>query len=711
MIGKISERLKLKHIDVYGEQYEEFLQALEGNSFINKVGIYESEIEDGLFIEAEVVISIPTRGVYNNLDIRAKEEVIIFLKSDYPLSAPSVIILRDDFPFSSVPHLNMGVSKSKVEELNLCLYRGDIDEWFYEHGAVEFCYLINQWFSDLVNGRLIKNDGFECIRINNGIGVMIADYEALGKKIEDDSREKGHYVLSISSENLYLKVDNENYKADEKHGPCLLVFDKRENSEYFSGNLEKVSDLKQFNCYNGLNHAIQKYRNTYYDPKDKDSARNNMIYVLFAVKRPQQVIGTFGRFEFIAFLMEFNFELNPYVDNCSIKNLTAIQSLNCKMTERLSGTQFEKDNIVIWGCGALGSKVSLELAKMGYLSQKLYDEDVFLPHNLVRHGIINKYPIGVNKALALKVQIETMYDEAKICPVNKNSFTCEDIFDDGIVIDCTASERNLNWSCMNNLIQTRYARCEIFMEGKLGATFVEGEKRNPDAYDMRVYLWYKAMEEKVISQWLNQNTETNMEFHIGFGCGSDTLVLDDATINNHASVVPHCINKYAHRENGTIVINHFDKDALENNCVKIFEVEMYESWAVDNKWTIHCPCRIAQQLKQIACEQEENMGIWLGHINERMRRITIADTYIPKDNERSRTMVTGGRDGVNERIKNIVKNTGGMIGYIGEWHTHPNGCAIPSAIDLAAFTKVSKSSRPFLMSIITHKATGNWVLL
>ena len=712
MKNKISERLKLRYVDSYGEQYEEFLQALECNSSINTVGVYESEIEKGLFIKAEVTISIPTGGVYNNLDIRAKEEILIFLKSEYPLSAPIVIVMRDDFPFSFIPHLNMGISKSNIKELNLCLYRGNIDEWFYEHGPLEFCDLINEWFSDLVNGALIKNDGFECLRINNSIGVMVADYEALDQRINNDTREKGNYILSLSIEGLYVKVNNENYKADDKRWPCLLVFDKRVNSEYFSGNLEKASDLKKFYSYQGLNHAIQKYRNTYYDPNSQDSLLNTGIFIILAVKRPQQVIGSFGKFEFLAFRMEFDFEQNPYIDNCSIKNMLALQSLNGKITERLSGTQFDKEKIVIWGCGALGSKISMEMARMGYLAQKLYDDDILLPHNLVRHEIASGCAIGLNKARALELEIKSMYGvDTKISAVDDSSFSCEDIFDNGMVIDCTASERNLNWSCMSDVIQNRFIRCEIFMKGKLGAIFVEGKNRNPDAYDMRVYLWYKAMEEEIIRQWLNQDTENNMEFHIGYGCSSDTMVLDDATISNHASIVPHCINKYSHIENGTVVINYFDKDELENNFIKIFEIEKYVSWKTEDNWIIHCPYNIARRLSEVACEQTENMGIWFGHINERMRRITIADTYIPQDNKRSGGKVTGGVYGVNERIRDIARNTRGMVNYIGEWHTHPNGYVIPSEKDYETFKTVNKNSRPFLMSIITYQAVGNWVLL
>ena len=711
MQSKISERIKLSHIDSYDPKYEDFLQAIDANSRINTLGVYESKIEKGLFIEAEINISIPTGGVYNDLDIRNKEKILIFLKSEYPLNAPAVMVLRDDFPFSFIPHLNMGVSQSKIEELNLCLYRGNIDEWFYEHGAMAFCDLINEWFSDLVDGELIKQDGFECVRISNSKGVMVADYETFEQRIINDIREKGCYILSLSISGCYMKVNQEDYSTDGKHWPCILVFDKRVNAEYISENLRVASDLRKFYSYQSLNHAIQKYRKKYYDPNNKNTLLNNNIFIILAVKRPQQVIGNFGEFEFLAFLMEFDFSQNPYIDNCPIKNMLALQSLNCRITERLSGTQFKKSDIIVWGCGALGSKVSLEMARMGYLSQKLYDDDILMPHNLVRHEIASKYALGLNKASALEIEIKAMYgNDAKISGVAKTSFSCEDMNNDEMIIDCTASERNLNWSCMSNTIKNRFIRCEIFMDGKLGAVFVEGKNRNPDAYDMRVNLWYRAVGNKTIEKWLNQDVKENMEFHIGFGCSSDTMVLDDATISNHASVIPHCINKYSQLDCGTLIVNYFNKDALEDNFINVFEIEKYVSWKSEGGWIIHCPSKIIERLSQIACEKTENMGIWFGHINNRMKRVTIADTYIPVDNIRSSGKVTGGVQGVEANIKQIRRNTGGMINYIGEWHTHPNGCVMPSETDYKAFEKVDKRNGPFLMSIITRNNIGNWVL-
>lgn len=715
MGSSIDERLSLKRIEAYAPKYEEFINAITENPSMKLIQLYESAIEKGIFIEVEVFISIPTKGVYKNLDIREKEKILFFLKTEYPLFAPAVMVMRDNFPYEFIPHLNRGISGSKINELNLCLYRGDIDEWFYSYGAMSFCDLVNEWFSDLVNGDLIKDDGFECIRIKNTEGIMVADYALFENEIACDGRDKGHYILNanVSLNNLiYIYVSNEKYAVGKDCIPCLLVFDKRVNSEYVSENYQTASDLSGFYSYQGLKHAIQKYRNKFYDPKTKNKLLDDGILFVLAVHRPQQVIGSFGKIEFLAFYLEFDFEHNPPLDKCPIKGLATIQSLNVQMAEKLSGTTFKKSAITILGCGALGSKIAVEMARMGYLTQDLYDYDVLLPHNLIRHEATNKYLVGVNKAIALEIEIKCMYDNditvqgfASDC----FSITAETL-NSGLLIDCTASERSLSWLCMNDDIKNRLIRSEISMDGRLGITYIEGRNRNPDAYDMRIALWYLATENEQIKQWLSKKSEANMEFHIGFGCSSDTMVLDDSTISNHASVVPHCINKYLSNENGTLVLNYFDKDELENNYIKIVEINKYIVWNIDDGWTVHCPCILVNQINKITSESTENMGIWFGYINERMKRITLVDTYMPSDNKRSAGQVIGGSDNVYEKIKQIAKDTGGLICYLGEWHTHPGGYAIPSKMDYKAFSMVSPNSKPFLMTIFSPNEVGNWIL-
>jgi integrative and conjugative element protein (TIGR02256 family) len=50
------------------------------------------------------------------------------------------------------------------------------------------------------------------------------------------------------------------------------------------------------------------------------------------------------------------------------------------------------------------------------------------------------------------------------------------------------------------------------------------------------------------------------------------------------------------------------------------------------------------------------------------------------------------------------EQSGGLIGYLGEWHTHPESHASPSSRDLAELCKISQRNRTLTLSIVVgHK--------
>ena len=104
------------------------------------------------------------------------------------------------------------------------------------------------------------------------------------------------------------------------------------------------------------------------------------------------------------------------------------------------------------------------------------------------------------------------------------------------------------------------------------------------------------------------------------------------------------------------------------------------------------------------------MGLWIGCIDNNLKRITVVDTYIPPDNLRTENKVIGGVQGVNKIIANCEKRSCGIIRYIGEWHTHPYGRAIPSELDKKTFSEFSKLGKIYLMTILGKSEVGNWVI-
>ena len=351
----------------------------------------------------------------------------------------------------------------------------------------------------------------------------------------------------------------------------------------------------------------------------------------------------------------------------------------------------------------------MNLARMGYTEQHFYDEDVILPHNLVRHYESGNYAIGHPKAEVMKIEMDCMFNDNNSTSHTENIFNT-DILPEGIVIDCTASRRILFWATLTDKIKSSMIRSEIYLGGKMGLTVIEGKSRNPDIYDMQVSLYRKALDEPHISQWLNYKQPEDMRYHIGFGCSSDTTILDDGTISNHASVVPHLINKYQDTENGIVCVNYFDRDNLTNNGVGIYEMEPMVFLQEVDGWAIHIRSSLYRTIQEYSNEKLENAGIWIGSIEKTIKRITIVDTFIPEDNDRKDNTVEMGKSGVKGYLKSLRAKTNGLLRYIGEWHTHIAGDASPSQRDLKTFSETQPSEDVFLMTILSPSNTRNYII-
>ena len=72
--------------------------------------------------------------------------------------------------------------------------------------------------------------------------------------------------------------------------------------------------------------------------------------------------------------------------------------------------------VAIVGCGSLGSKVALALARSGVRSFHLVDDDIFLPENLVRHDL-DWRDVGAHKSHAVAARLQ-LIDAAVQCQVS-----------------------------------------------------------------------------------------------------------------------------------------------------------------------------------------------------------------------------------------------------------------------------------------------------
>lgn len=712
-MADLFERLKLVRCDSASDKVISFIESISHNLYIKYIDKYTSEIFTGQFVEAKIRINIPSKGVYRSLDVNKEENILIYFHDKFPYYAPAIMICRTEFPFEYIPHMNYGIRKTGIEELNLCLYRGNIDEWYQNHGASDFLNLIVRWFEDLVNGKLIKDDGFETIRYTGELhGSIIANYERLADAIENGELHRGYKLLDAECYNSsasVIHIFDKEFKNDKINKlPCILLGDNNAVEDtYISKPISVIADLKTFNSYKYLNHALKKLRSKYYDAKN--CRLEHGVVLLWSIKRGQQVIGSYSNYEIIG-LKIFPCWENMNIENFKAELLFPVRELDSRIAAKLSGVEKTEDEILIIGCGAVGSKVSLNLAKMGYINQILIDDDSFSPHNSVRHESLPYYYQGFNKAKYVAETIGSMYgSEAKISYQNQSGYEINfSEYCKCSIIDCTASQNFMYYSIENSDLKEPLMRCELVDSGRIGINFIEGENRNPNVSEMRMILWYKALENSNISSWLKnaEKEESNEEISIGYGCSSDTMILDNATISYHSSIIPHFYIQNNKQNSGKISISYFNKNNLGENKIEILDVNNFNRFKLDNGICISISSSAMLKAIESVWDSKENAGIWLGGYDDRLNEIVIVDTFISGEHIRKANEIVCGCEDVNARIKTVMEKTNGLIGYVGEWHTHPNGIARPSLKDMKAFDEVRRTfsfnHEPLLMSIFAN---------
>jgi integrative and conjugative element protein (TIGR02256 family) len=83
----------------------------------------------------------------------------------------------------------------------------------------------------------------------------------------------------------------------------------------------------------------------------------------------------------------------------------------------------------------------------------------------------------------------------------------------------------------------------------------------------------------------------------------------------------------------------------------------------------------------------ETGGVLLGHFDTHNKVCSIIATIpSPPDSIEWPTSYIRGCDGLAKKVAEVESKTLGQIGYVGEWHSHPDRCSIePSPDDLEAY--------------------------
>ncbi|MCT3800781.1 ThiF family adenylyltransferase [Elizabethkingia anophelis] len=748
---KFSDTLPIYTNDIENPVLQDSLESL--HKMIGYKGKVLDWGSDRIAIPVEINVDLPSLGNFQDLDIRAIEPIIlVFDLINYPVSAPRVYTDRFDFPKNNLAHLYVAVNNRPPA---FCYVRGNADEWYANKRIEDLVIRIGNWLRDAATGELSENGNqFEPLRLEGYLGSVIYDYDtiltaihenaaiklgerftiALFERVNSDARNTYKFVQLITNTNALTtikEVDEERKKEKESiarrkyyFGYILWADDSTVRNDYEINIPRSWEEFKIFCEYYGIK----------YDEFEKFIAQynyiNEFIYfpVIIGISRPHQLIGYSSNIEFIN--LRFKVESQDLKDGKIVNNITIdMLSHNQPLTRKLA-TQISDSNVslenrsIVFGCGAIGSKIVMHLARSGQTNLTLIDPDYISPHNLVRHALFGEDE-GAGKADALKEKIKKIYPSEKLGIVSGASLK------DGLIdkketfekyhwiLDFTASEAFFNkLALLKSIDSAKLASASISDFGNLGIMYKEGEQRNPRIDDLQAYLYSMCQSDENINNWLKNEqvkaSSNNVIIQVGVGCNSETTILADDKISSHASYFSGALKREMTQpsKEGSIYLHRIKEKEdynIETQVVKVNPFRIFQA-INDPSWTIRFKAEVIEHLEHefSAAQTNETGGVFVGICNYKTKTIHVTGSVTaPVDSTANSTQFIRGYSGLAEHISEIEHNSGGQIGYIGEWHTHPDGPNGLSRQDIASVAQHKEECSklqpplPVFLSIIT----------
>ncbi|WP_448103471.1 ThiF family adenylyltransferase [Pedobacter panaciterrae] len=685
-----------------------------------EVYIYD---EWNIVVKGSYKVPLPEGGAVGNLDIRAEEAVLIKLSLlRYPDLAPSIYSDRLDFPKQKLAHLYLSKPGRPAP---LCLVRDKPSDWFAGVKLEDFLQVGLHWFYKAGAGLLDTDGGeFDPIRIEGGAnGWHIYSYDMAYDVVSNDRRliPEEPMALCLAGE-LTEGIKGINYKSIEAI-PFLSLPEFREK-------LQKFHKENRFNPQNqdtplfsvllwhpeGLVEPdyLVELPSTYNDLKCFFEQRSidlkgilakldagkvlftTGLPIVYAMKRPKKLIGYNGDYEFL------NFVVVPSVKGIqktpgSSKVFIQLHSepFTTTMASEISGHVSDSKSLYI-GAGSLGSKMIMHDARSGNKQIAVVDDDSFLSHNLARHILLSQ-DVGKNKAEAVVEKIKGFYN-TEVTPelnaiTNNVVFVApSDVSDYNLIIDTTASQMVRNHLVTRSLNScTRYIKAEVADEGHLGLLYMEGADRNPRMDDLNYLVCYLGKENVRIREWrMADVSRSTTTLNIGLGCSSATSIVADDLLSFHASFFTRILMKgnFTEANEGTIRISVFDDGAdggiISQESFSIGRFEILE--CLNNSgWQVRLFPGLAEALLKLTNEHSpvETGGVLIGVANYKLKTIYVFEIVpAPPDSKASTARFQRGILGLPKAIDDIKRQTGEVIGYVGEWHSHPMNLERLSSIDL-----------------------------
>lgn len=724
---------------------DDAIEQLRRHRGITRVGAPEF-VEGGhgrWWVEIDIPVELPNRAQAAGISatgVKAVETCTLVFWS-WPLRAPRPL-LRHDFP-RDLPHINPHRADQMVPP---CIYEGSLDELLHDRGLDAVVDQLIDWLGKAASGTLIDlSQGWEPTRrdrcpstaefsAERVIGVTPADGKVMKTSASYLTVGDGVYCQLLPS--LATQMDA-TFSQDRRRTPensfstgTLPAFIARAAAvngqfpvfhKYQPDTVVDLPSLLELASALGIDgNAFETaladfYRAQVMGLQDyKEWTKGLLALAILVVRRPAPLVGSDGRdVEVLPYVLRYEIDPKaPLEQHCHVHPAYHSHVVSPALLARTSGVpqSVTQAKVVLIGCGSLGSKVGMHLARAGVGRQIFVDNEVMSPHNLARHALMDTSSMVPCKAEQMKNALDGLsHADARAFDLDAvHLFTSGERFaevvpiDASLILDTTASLQVLVASACSGAMSTspvRLARTALFGQGRCAVLVLEAEGRKARVDDITILLFELCRENPGLRAAMAGSSSDLRRLFVGDNCRSLTTPMTDALISRSASMVAMQVQKWisdGKPANGQLCIGIGDTsgigstwEVVDTGMTNVIDVEN------DGGWQVRVLAHVEQSIDQDArfWGRCETGGALLGHVSFESRTITIAGLVpAPRDSIRSEAIFVLGTEGLNQALVEAHATSLGHLMFVGTWHSHPMG-GPHSGIDKDTLQKIATDGR------------------
>lgn len=420
------------------------------------------------------------------------------------------------------------------------------------------------------------------------------------------------------------------------------------------------------------------------------------IAVVLCARRPYHLIGSLSNIELLPYVLDIRAtkeraSLLASGDKEPVTPAMQIDAINPTLLRNISGAP-EIAPVSMLGCGSVGSKMAMHLARCGIKISVVSDDAALRPHNMARHALARSSFAG-SKASELANELEQL-DQSPT--VKKGDLVAELSKREsrkgvlpkktGFAINTTASlgVREALSNLAPKDTKVRLAEVALFGRGDGGFLLIEGASRNPTLCDLVAEMNATVTDGRV-RQLLFDPAFGLTEIQIGQGSGSLTMPMTDMRLSAMtAALTEEFVEHAARGGHGCIIVGSRAQNTSDTTWTRqdvppleVVQIEGPKGWSV----------RISQRvLHEIHAEigrypTVETGGVLIGTCSARLKAVIVVDLVpAPPDSVRSAARFVLGTCGLKAAIIERHRASGNTVFDVGTWHSHLGDFG-PSALD------------------------------